>query len=53
MNLKFNQPELQITIDRLKANQLGVSVLDVNNTLQLALSGKRFGYFIMSGNSTK
>jgi multidrug efflux pump len=49
VNLKFNQPELQITIDRLKANQLGVSVLDVNNTLQLALSGKRFGYFIMSG----
>ncbi len=49
VNLKFNQPELQITIDRLKANQLGVSVLDVNNTLQLALSGKRFGYFIMNG----
>ena len=49
VNLKFNQPELQITINRLKANQLGVSVLDVNNTLQLALSGKRFGYFIMSG----
>ncbi len=49
VNLKFNQPELQITIERLKANQLGVSVLDVNNTLQLALSGRRFGYFIMNG----
>jgi multidrug efflux pump len=49
VNLKFNQPELQITIDRLKANELGVSVLDVNNTLQLALSGRRFGYFIMNG----
>jgi len=49
VNLKFNQPELQITIDRLKANQLGVSVLAVNNTLQLALSGRRFGYFIMNG----
>ncbi len=49
VNLKFNQPELQITIDRLKANELGVSVLDVNNTLQLALSGHRFGYFIMNG----
>ncbi|MFZ1677450.1 MAG: efflux RND transporter permease subunit [Saprospiraceae bacterium] len=48
-NLKFNQPELQIRIDRLKANELGVSVLDVNNTLQLALSGRRFGYFIMNG----
>jgi multidrug efflux pump subunit AcrB len=49
VNLKFNQPELQITIDRLRSNELGVSVLDVNNTLQLALSGRRFGYFIMNG----
>jgi multidrug efflux pump len=49
VNLKFNQPELQITIDRLRANELGVSVLDINNTLQLALSGRRFGYFIMNG----
>jgi multidrug efflux pump len=49
VNLKFNQPELQITIDRLKANELGVSVLDVTTTLQSALSGRRFGYFIMNG----
>lgn len=49
VNLKFNQPELQITIDRLKANELGVSVLDISNTLQLALSGRRFGYFLMNG----
>ncbi|MBI3719332.1 MAG: efflux RND transporter permease subunit [Sphingobacteriales bacterium] len=49
INLKLNKPELQITIDRLKATELGVSVLDVSNTLQLALSGRRFGYFIMNG----
>jgi multidrug efflux pump subunit AcrB len=49
INLKFNQPELQVTIDRLKANELGVSVLDISTTLQLALSGRRFGYFIMNG----
>ncbi len=49
VNLKFNQPELQIKIDRLRANEMGVSVLDVTNTLQLALSGRRFGYFIMNG----
>jgi multidrug efflux pump len=49
VNLKFNQPELQVTIDRLKANQLGISVLDINNTLQMALSGRRFGYFLMNG----
>ena len=49
VNLKFNQPELQIIIDRLKANELGISVLDISNTLQLALSGRRFGYYIMNG----
>lgn len=49
VNLKFNQPEIQITIDRLKANELGVSVADISNTLQLALSGRRFGYFLMNG----
>jgi multidrug efflux pump subunit AcrB len=49
VNLKFNKPELQIEIDRLKANELGVSVLDISQTLQLALSGRRMGYFIMNG----
>ena len=49
VNLKFNKPEINITIDRLKATDLGVSVLDVSNTLQLALSGKRYGYFLMNG----
>jgi len=49
VNLKFNQPEIQITIDRLKANELGVSVMDISTTLQLALSGRRLGYFIMNG----
>jgi multidrug efflux pump len=49
LNLKFNKPELQVTIDRLKASELGVSILDITNTIQLALSGRRFGYFIMNG----
>lgn len=49
VNLKFNKPELQVSIDRLKASELGVSVLDISQTLQLALSGRRFGYFIMNG----
>lgn len=49
VNLKFNKPELQVEIDRLKANELGVSVLDISNTLQLALSGRRFGYFLKDG----
>jgi multidrug efflux pump len=49
VNLKFNKPELQIEIDRLRAAELGVSILDVSQTLQLALSGRRFGYFLMNG----
>ena len=49
LNLKFNKPELQVTIDRLKASELGISILDITNTIQLALSGRRFGYFIMNG----
>jgi hydrophobe/amphiphile efflux-1 (HAE1) family protein len=49
VNLKFNKPEINVTIDREKAESLGVSLLDVAQTLQLSLSGQRFGYFMMSG----
>jgi multidrug efflux pump len=49
VDLKFNKPEIQIEIDRQKAQDLGVSMLDIAQTLQLGLSGQRFGYFIMSG----
>ncbi|SFB84439.1 hydrophobic/amphiphilic exporter-1, HAE1 family/multidrug efflux pump [Parapedobacter composti] len=49
VNLKFNRPELNISIDREKAQSLGVSVRDVAQTLQLSLSGQRFAYFLMSG----
>ena len=49
VNLKFNKPEIYVTINREKAQSLGVSVLDVAQTLQLALSGQRFGYFLMNG----
>ncbi len=48
-NLKFNKPELLIEVNRNKANDLGVSVQDVSETIQLALSGQRFGYFTMNG----
>jgi multidrug efflux pump len=49
INLKFTKPELQIVINRDKANLLGVSTQNIGQTLQLALSGQRFGYFIMNG----
>jgi multidrug efflux pump len=48
-DLKFNRPELKINIDRLKASELGVSVSDISQTLQLALSNRRLGYFIKAG----
>lgn len=49
VNLKFNKPELNIVIDRDKAQAMGVSVMDIAQTLQLSLSGQRFGYFTMDG----
>jgi multidrug efflux pump len=49
VDLKFNKPELQIDIDRERARSLGVSAIDVAQTLQLALSGQRFSYFILNG----
>lgn len=48
-NLKFNKPELVITIDRDKAKALDVSVMDIAQTLQLAYSGVRYNYFNMKG----
>ncbi|HNW57107.1 MAG TPA: efflux RND transporter permease subunit [Bacteroidales bacterium] len=49
VNLKFTKPELQIHINREKASSLGVSTQNIGQTLQLALSGQRFGYFFMNG----
>lgn len=49
VNLKFNKPELLVRINRLKATQLGVSVQDISQTLQLAFSNLRFGYFMKEG----
>jgi multidrug efflux pump len=46
VNLKFNKPELVIEINRDKAKTMGVSIADVAQTIQLALSGQRFGYYI-------
>jgi len=48
-DLKFNKPELRINVNRMKASELGVSVEDVSQTLQLALSNRRLGYFTKEG----
>ncbi len=49
VNLKFTRPELQVSINREKATKLNVPILDIAQTLQFALSGQRFDYFIMDG----
>ncbi len=49
VNLKFNKPELEITIDRIKAASLGISVSDISETMQLLYSGRRFGYYQEQG----
>ncbi|NMB81311.1 MAG: efflux RND transporter permease subunit [Ignavibacteria bacterium] len=49
INLKFNKPEILVEINRTKARELGVSALDIAQTLQLAYSGQRFGFYVMNG----
>ncbi|MCB0492169.1 MAG: efflux RND transporter permease subunit [Cyclobacteriaceae bacterium] len=49
LDLKFNKPEINVIINRDKARNLGVNVIDISQTLQLGLSGSRFGNFIMDG----
>lgn len=49
VNLKFNKPELLISIDREKAKALKVSVQSVAQTLQFAYGGIRYGYYSMKG----
>jgi multidrug efflux pump len=49
VNLKFDRPELQVEIDRERAQSLGISVRDISQTMQLALSGLRYDYFIRDG----
>jgi len=49
VNLKFNKPELQLTIDRIKAKDLGLSIIDVADVVSSAFSGRRLAYFIMNG----
>ncbi|MBK9530952.1 MAG: efflux RND transporter permease subunit [Chitinophagaceae bacterium] len=49
VDLKFNKPELRVIIDRLKASALGISVQDINEALQLALSNRQLGFFTKDG----
>jgi multidrug efflux pump len=48
-DLKFNKPEIRVSIDRLKASNLGVTIQTISEALQLALSNRRLGYFDRDG----
>jgi len=45
-DLKFNKPELNITVDRLKATSMGINERDISDALNYAFSGSRSGYFL-------
>ncbi|MCK9403480.1 MAG: efflux RND transporter permease subunit [Chitinophagaceae bacterium] len=49
VNIKFNKPEVELTVDRMKAKDLGLSTSDVVAAIQSAFSGGRLAYFIMNG----
>jgi hydrophobe/amphiphile efflux-1 (HAE1) family protein len=49
VNLKFNKPELDINLDRIKIKDLGLSTYDVISAMQSAFSGGRLAYFIQNG----
>ena len=49
VNLKFNKPEVDIIINRIKARELGLTVSDIASVIQSAFSGRRLAYFTMNG----
>jgi multidrug efflux pump len=49
VDLVFDKPELRVSIDRDRARDLGISALDIAETIQLALSEQRLGFFVMDG----
>ncbi len=49
-NLKFNHPQLDLTIDRNKADALNVPIMNIAQTLEASMSGQRFQYFYLNNN---
>jgi HAE1 family hydrophobic/amphiphilic exporter-1/multidrug efflux pump len=49
VNLKFNKPEVDILINRIKARELGLTVSDIASVIQSAFSGRRLAYYISNG----
>ncbi len=49
VNLRFTKPELTVRINRDRAATMGVSVQNIAQTLQLAMSEQRIGYYVRNG----
>jgi multidrug efflux pump len=49
VNLKFTKPELRVITDRDRARDMGVSVSDIAQALQLYYSNGRLAYFLING----
>ncbi len=49
VDLKFNKPEIEMAIDRDRARNMGISARDISQTVQLALTDQRLGFFILDG----
>ena len=52
-DLKFDSPQLNIVIDRNKAQQLGISMQDAGDTLSTMLGGGYLNFFNLQGRSYK
>ncbi len=49
VDLKFNKPEEDIFVDRIKAREYGLTMSNISDVIQSAFSGRRLAYFYMNG----
>ena len=49
VDLKFSKPEVRLSVNREKANLMGVNTQHIAQTLQYGLSGQRMGYLYLNG----
>ena len=49
--LKFNQPEINLNINRSKASEMGLDMRAIGTSLTSALSGNYVNYFNLEGRS--
>jgi multidrug efflux pump len=47
--LELNKPQLEVEIDRERANDVGVSIRDIADTLQILLAGREISTFKLDG----